>query len=275
MEKIQSAIAKARAQRDRKLAAPEVQPAPVSKPAPDAQHSDAAWEALPMVDVSLHRLRAQRIVTLDRNREASEFDKLRTRMLQQMQANNWRRVAITSPGPASGKSTIVLNLGFSLARQSRSRTILCEMDLRRPSMNRVCGLKEDRDFANVINGNAPFSDHGMRLRPNLAIGTVQSPVTMSAELLQDAKLNTILTDIETTYDPTMIMFDMPPFQISDDMMAFAGKVDCVMIVAAAEKTKMPELDACEREIANVTNVLGIVLNKCRYAAAETSYEYYG
>lgn len=278
MEKIQSAIAKARAERDGKLAAPAVQRAPEQAPGPAPQaapDSDAAWDALPSADVSLRRLRAQRIVTLDRNREAAEFDKLRTRMLQQMQANNWRRVAITSPGASSGKSTIVLNLGFSLSRQSRSRTLICEMDLRRPSLRKICGLKTERDFVDVVNGNAPFVDHALRLRPNLAIGVAQSPVMMPAELLQDAKLATILNDIEATYDPTVMMFDMPPFQVSDDMMAFADKVDCVMIVAAAENTKMPELDACEREIANVTNVLGIVLNKCRYESLDGQYEYYG
>jgi len=281
MEKIQSAIAKARAQRDDQARshAPAAQHAPAQAPegAPHStpNSSDAAWDALPSADVSLRRLRAQRIVTLDRNREAAEFDKLRTRMLQQMQANNWRRVAITSPGPSSGKSTIVLNLGFSLSRQSRSRTLICETDLRRPSLKKICGLKTERDFIEVVNGNAPFADHGLRLRPNLAIGVAQGPVMMPAELLQDAKLGLTLNDIEATYDPTVMMFDMPPFQISDDMMAFADKVDCVMIVAAAERTKMPELDACEREIANVTNVLGIVLNKCRYANSETSYEYYG
>jgi Mrp family chromosome partitioning ATPase len=286
MEKIQSAIAKARAQRDGQTEAPaRPQPLPeqASAPAapagtvvaPNTHGSDAVWDALPTADVSLRRLRAQRIVTLDRNREATEFDKLRTRMLQQMQANNWRRVAITSPGPSSGKSTIVLNLGFSLSRQSRSRTLILEMDLRRPSLSKICGLKTERDFIEVVNGNAPFADHGLRVRPNLAIGAAQSPVMMPAELLQDAKLGVILNDIEATYDPTVMMFDMPPFQVGDDMMAFADKVDCVMIVAAAERTKMPELDACEREIANVTNVLGIVLNKCRYGGTESSYEYYG
>lgn len=278
MEKIQSAIAKARAQRasESEASVPVPPPAPARAPVhPQGDDTDAAWNAIESADLSLRRLRAQRIVTLDRNREAAEFDKLRTRMLQQMQANNWRRVAITSPGPASGKSTIVLNLGFSLSRQTRSRTIICEMDLRRPSLRKITGVKTDRDFVEVVNGNAPFGDHALRLKPNLAVGMAQSPVMMPAELLQDARLGTILDEMEATYDPTVMMFDMPPFQISDDMMAFADKVDCVMIVAAAEKTKMPELDACEREIANVTNVLGIVLNKCRYASAESSYNYYG
>lgn len=276
MEKIQSAIAKARAQRDGRTETSAARGAPETMaPEPSGPAPSSAWDDLPSADVSLRRLRAQRIVTLDRNREAGEFDKLRTRMLQEMHANNWRRVAITSPGPSSGKSTIVLNLAFSLSRQTNSRTIICETDLRRPSLKKICGLTTDRDVVEIINGNAPFGEHLSRLRPNLAIGVAQSPATMPAELLQDPKLSMILSDIEAAYDPTLMMFDMPPFQVSDDMMAFADKVDCVMIVAAAERTKMADLDLCEREISNVTNVLGIVLNKSRYGASENSYDYYG
>lgn len=161
-----------------------------------------------------------------------------------------------------------------MSRQTRSRVILSEMDLRKPSFRKILGLKTDRDFGEVIRGNAPFEDHAVRLRPNLAVGALQNPVQHAAERLQDAEWGTTLDMIERQYDPTVMMFDMPPYQVSDDVMAFADKIDCVMIVAAAEHTNMPELDVCEREISNVTNVLGVVLNKCRYEALDKTYEYY-
>ncbi len=276
MEKIQSAIAKARAERKDVAppAATQFRHRSYTDAAAEVSNNDA-WENLEMLEPSMRRIRAQRIVTLDRGKEAAHFDKLRTRMLQQMQANDWRRVAITSPGASSGKSTIALNLAFSVSRQARSRVILSEMDLRKPSFGKMLRLKTERDFAEVINGNAPFGDHAVRLRPNLALGFLKGPMRAPAELLQDAGLAATLDEIEEQYDPTVMMFDMPPCQVSDDVMAFADKVDCVMIVAAAEKTKISELDACEREIANVTNVLGVVLNKCRYEAPDNAYEYYG
>ena len=275
MEKIQSAIAKARAERRAKGHVPATQAQFSHRPYPDAEQPSPAWEGLELVEPSLWRLRSQRIVTLERGSEAAYFDKLRTRMLQQMQANGWRRVAITSPGAGSGKTTIALNLAFSISRQMRSRVILAETDLRKPSMRQVLRLKTRGDFADVIRGNASFADCAVRVRPNLALGVVQKPVAASAELLQDAGLASILDTIEADYDPTIMMFDLPPLSVCDDVMAFSDKVDCVMIVAAAEQTKMPELDACERELANATNVLGIVLNKCRYETEDNSYEYYG
>ncbi len=276
MEKIQSAISKARAARQARLG--EGGETPVARAATASAtptQLEQAWDKLVLMEPSIKRLRAQRIVTLDKGREASEFDKLRTRMLHHMQANGWRRVAITSPGPASGKSTTVLNLGFSFARQMTSRVIISEMDLRKPSLRKILQLRTDRDYIQVVKGQAPFEDHALRVRRNLALGMVQGFADNSAEILQNPALGQILSDIEGTYDPTVMIFDMPPYQVSDDMMAFADKVDCVLIMAAAEKTNIAELDICERELSNVTNVLGVVLNKCRFEALESSFEYYG
>ena len=274
MEKIQSAIAKARAER-RAKGGESTSARFVHRAYAGESREDTAWDAIPLITPSMKRLRAQRIVTLDRGRDAVHFDKLRTRMMQQMQANNWRRVAITSPTMHSGKTTIALNLAFSLSRQVRSRVILSEMDLRKPSLRQILRVETERDFAEVINGNAFFEDNAIRVRQNLVVGMLQSPLSHPAERLQDARRSETLDAIEEKYDPTVMMFDMPPFQVSDDVMAFADKVDCMMIVAAAERTKMSELDACEREVSNVSNVLGVVLNKCRYEAEDNAFEYYG
>jgi len=62
--------------------------------------------------------------------------------------------------------------------------------------------------------------------------------------------------------------------VSDDAMAVMGQIDCVLIIAAAESTTIKEIDRCERELATQTNVLGVVLNKCRYMEEGYGYDYY-
>ena len=47
-----------------------------------------------------------------------------------------------------------------------------------------------------------------------------------------------------------------------------------MIIAAAEATPMSRLDQAERQVAELTNVMGIVLNKCRYVSDAEGYDYY-
>ena len=58
---------------------------------------------------------------------------------------------------------------------------------------------------------------------------------------------------------------------SDDVMAFVPNVDCAILVVAAESTTLREADICERDLAEKTNVLGVVLNKCRYTPDKYGY----
>jgi len=48
----------------------------------------------------------------------------------------------------------------------------------------------------------------------------------------------------------------------------------VLIVAGAGTTTAAEIDVCERDLASQTNVLGVVLNKCRYMPTESGYGSY-
>ena len=173
MEKLQSAIAKARLARSQSGAEP-VRP-PRAAPKAGTDRIADAWAGLREFDPDPDHLQTGRIVTIGKGTEATEFDKLRTRMLQQMQANKWTRVAITSAGPASGKSTIALNLGFSFARQPSLRTLICEMDLKRPALAKILGADRGMDFSRVLGGSDRFADHALRLRPNLAAALVGEP----------------------------------------------------------------------------------------------------
>ena len=291
MEKIQSAIAKARAARIAAQSNAQVPSADVPEttvqataptpPGPEEGRLDPAavaalWSALPGFAPSPTLLMNNHIVTASPSKEAVPFDLMRTRLLQQMRANKWRRVAITSPGPACGKSTIALNMAMSLARQPDLRTVLAEMDMRRPSLSRMLGLRTPQSFARVLEGLDPLAAQAIRIGANLAISTCHAPHPHAAELLHSPSVATALDRIEEEYDPSILIFDMPPMFVSDDTMAVIGQMDCVLIIAAAEATKIKEIDRCERDIASQTNVLGVVLNKCRYMEEESyGYDYYG
>lgn len=242
--------------------------------APDPSAVAAAWAELTEFTPRPGVLKRHRIVSYDGGREAAGFDVMRTKLIQQMRANGWRRLAITSPGAECGKSMIALNLGFSLARQPDLRTIVAEVDLRRPSMARTLGIRSVPDFAAVLEGSARFENNALRHGTNLALATNQGAVRNPAELLQGASTKAALARIEARFDPSLIIFDMPPMLVSDDTMAFMGHVDCVLLVAAAESSTIKEIDVCERDLASQTNVLGVVLNKCRYMDRNSNYGYY-
>lgn len=277
MEKIQSAIAKARAAREGQqydttssLLLAKVPRRPSNK---SSETVDVAWADIPIFAPDEKLLKRNLIMTYDGETGARDFDVLRTRILQQMRANNWHRLAITSPGPSSGKSTLALNLAFSLARQPDQRTILAEIDMRRPSLAKSLGLRRAQGFDKVLRGESSFVDQAVRVGDNLTIATNERPVRAAAELLQSEATGAALDEIQALYDPTVMLFDMPPMGVSDDVMAFLGYVDCVILLAAAGETTIKQIDACERDIATQTNVMGVILNKCRYM--DKTEDYYG
>lgn len=294
MEKIQSALAKARAERDgktpmAKVSAPQTaqEMESASKRHPEPTQVKAknrakpvspdvveAWKELSLLTLQPKLMKRARIVALQGGQEAVGIDMMRTRVLQQMRDNGWRRLAITSPTAACGKSTIAANLAMSLQRQPDLRTVLMELDLRRPSLTKMLGIEGDMSFAHVLEGSRPFAENALRYGPNMAISANQRPWREPAELLSGAHIPEVLTDIETVYAPDVMIFDMPPMLISDDMMAFARHVDCVLLVAGAESTTIKEIDICEQDLASQTNVMGVVLNKCRYMGSEYGYGYY-
>ncbi|WP_426036937.1 CpsD/CapB family tyrosine-protein kinase [Cypionkella sp. TWP1-2-1b2] len=278
MEKIQAAIAKARATRDAQtgLPTPLATPAavlPEELAATAAQDIAAAWAALPGFTPDPLRLREHHVVTLSVGSESAPFDGMRTRALQQMRTNGWRKLAITSPGPGCGKSTVALNLAFSLARQPDLRVILLELDLRRPTLARTLGLHPDASLAEVLKGNEALEAAMRRYGNNLAIAVNLAPARAAAELLSGPVAPSILDAMMARYAPDVVIFDMPPMLATDDTIAFLPRVDCALLVAAAETTAVKEIDNCEREIAAQTNVMGIVLNKCRYMEADYGYGY--
>ena len=75
-------------------------------------------------------------------------------------------------------------------------------------------------------------------------------------------------------NPDTVIYDLPPMLTCDDVMAFLPNVDCVLLIAGAEISTVDEIDRCENDLAQQTNVLGVVLNKCRYAGEEYGYGYY-
>lgn len=278
MERIQSAIAKARAERatrpdlpgaDKSAARPVVPSASV--PTPSAVES--AWAALKPATPSAALMQQNRIVAFSGGREATAYDVLRTRVLQQARQNGWKRVGITSPTAGCGKTTTALNLGFSLARQPEIRAILVEIDMRRPAFVRMLGDQPEASLAEVLEGQIPFAAAALRHGQNLAIAPVTRIVRNPAELLHGSSVPAALTRIEADYAPDLMIFDMPPLLVSDDAMVIAGQLDAVLLIAAADTTTIRQIDLCERELAAQTNVMGTILNKCRHVEKDDGYGY--
>ncbi len=276
MERLQQAIDKARAQRRQGDLAPSAAKPAASKrraKEPKIDKSGAAWTALPQIKITRPKLQTNRVVSVEGGPEAAPFDMLRTKVLHQAATNNWKRIAITSPDSNTGKSVATANLAFCLARQPDIRTIAFDFDLRRIGLTKALGQTPGHNMADILEGRVQFRDHALRYGEGVAFGLNNGPVRHSSEILQSKKAAEVLDGIEEEFDPDIMLFDLPPMMATDDNFGFLKYVDCALIVAGAEKTSLDKIDVAERQVAEITNVMGIVLNKCRYFDGAYGYEY--
>ncbi|CUH80863.1 Tyrosine-protein kinase ptk [Tritonibacter multivorans] len=275
MERLQAAIEKAQSDKLGRGRSP--------LRAGSSQEVEGRWQQLPELRLDHKAMQRNRIYAAEANQAAIAFDMLRTRTLRHMQQNGWTRLAITSPTPACGKSTLALNLAFAMARQPNTRTVQIEVDLRQPSQRRLLGANAGgqralpdtghKTLEPLFDGSKPFGEIAHRYGKGLALATNSHGIHNASDLLLGSEVGNVLQKVEEDYQPDIMIFDLPPMMVNDDTMAFQKHVDCVLLIAAAEQTSVAEIDHCERELASQTNVLGVVVNKCKLLPANSRYAY--
>lgn len=276
MERIQAAIQKAKEQRGTPPAAVNAgvfTPSEATREADERRVIGPVWEALPSFEPDSDLMERHRIVTFaDTDPAHATFDMLRTKVLRMMRQNGWMSLGVTSPTAGCGKSMTCLNLAFSLAHQPDLRTVLVDLDLRRPALARELGLDVAQSMAGVLQGTRSVAENFVRYGENLAIGTNAAPVRNSSELLLNAATAQGVASLKAAFAPDVLLYDLPPMLMSDDAMAFLPHLDCVLLVAGAGKSSLDDVEACEHDLSEQTNLLGVTLNMCRYMGE--SYGYY-
>jgi len=270
MEKLEAALAKAReARMGAKLGGDTAEPVLIDP----RTVVRADWRALTEITISPELARRNRIAALLGGIDATPYDMLRSRAYRTMKEAGWTRVAVTSPNAACGKTTVSLNLALSLARQTELKIMLVDLDLRRPSLHKLLGCKPTHSVHEMLEGKVGFAETAVRIGENLAVAMNVTAARNPAELLHSDQSRAALDMIEAQFRPDILIFDMSPMLASDDNVGFLGNVNCALLVAAAESTTLQSIDICEKELAQLTNVLGIVLNKCRYSDNSAGYGY--
>jgi protein-tyrosine kinase len=270
MERIQAAIQKAKEQRSA-IPAPR-KGAEARGPWPAARPAGPVWPELEPFAPDAGVMRANRIVTFERRDPVhTTFDMMRTKTVRTMREKGWTSLGITSPTAGCGKTTVGLNLAFSLAHQPDIHTVLMDLDLRRPAVARHLGLAKPQSMASVLQGTRELPENFVRVGDNLAIGTSARGIRSASEILQHAATGRVLAELKAAFQPDLLIYDLPPMLVNDDVMAFLPHVDCVLLVAAAERSRLDEIDKCEQDLSDQTNVLGVVLNKCRFPGEDYGY----
>jgi capsular exopolysaccharide synthesis family protein len=198
------------------------------------------------------------------------FDSLRTQVLQTMEENNWRTLAIISPTPAAGKTVVAINLAISIAQQPQKTAMLVDFDLRKPRVAQYLGLKQQKSINDLFLGNAELSEIIVNPGiPRLTVIPTNSPVRQSAETLSSNSIQNMVIELKERYDSRVVIFDLPPILSADDAMVLLPQVDCVLLVMGDGQHTEAEITSTMRLLTK-SNILGVVVNKSE-AKAQAYY----
>jgi len=213
------------------------------------------------------------ILALHDARALSAYKLLRTRVRRRMLANQWRSIGICGAAEGAGKTLTAINLAATFAQDIRSPCVLVDVDLHRPNVAANLGLQCDRGLTDYLLGDAEIADilyspgvPGLTIVPNVR------PLQSASELLASPRMTGLVKFLESLQPQRIIIYDLPPLLMSDDVLLFAPHMDCVLDVVAVGVTPRASLER-SKEILAEFNVVGVVLNRAT-SQDKVSHYYY-
>ncbi|MDP4990043.1 MAG: exopolysaccharide biosynthesis protein, partial [Marivita lacus] len=138
----------------------------------------------------------------------------------------------------------------------------------------VFGVSDTGSIGDMLRGDIAPDAHLQGFAPNsiaagshVAIGFNGIVEPYAAELLQDPSTQAVFDEIETQFQPNVMLFDLPPALLNDDVIAMRPHIDALLIVAAGGLTKANDIKETERRIGENIPLLGVVLNKSEHIEA--------
>ncbi len=195
-----------------------------------------------------------------RSKEADIFRFLRTQILQKMNKEGFKTLAISSPRYADGKSTIASNLCASIAQDLKQTVLLVDLDLRNPSLDSYLGLEAEKGLTDFLAGDATVEACLVRVPfKRFSLFPAGKAVDQSSETLGSPQMEKLAAELRARYTDRIIIYDMPPLLEQDDPLVFLPHVDSFLLVVREGVTTTDEIKR-SLDILSSAKVLGVVLN---------------
>ena len=91
---------------------------------------------------------------------------------------------------------VAINLAFSLARQAGCKTVLIDLDLKRPTVGRALGVAVDTSIGQYLEGKADLEKCFVQITDNMIVGCNNHPTKHSSELMRHVKLGEMLRQVK-------------------------------------------------------------------------------
>ena len=211
---------------------------------------------------------------------AENINTIRTGLLFSNIDNPPKTILVTSAKGSEGKTTLAINL--AAAYSQLGKTLLLEVDLRKPSIGKKLGITTKIGLTDLVSGSVTspkemlFQDNNEKFNV-ITCGTMaRNPL----EILSSDKFEETLKYLKNHYE--YIILDGPPTLPVSDSCILANKVDGVIFSVKSQDTRIKVAKEAVKRLQKLNaNIIGTVLtvvkpNKINhYGEQFYSGEYYG
>lgn len=165
-------------------------------------------------------------------------------------------ISVTSAVTSEGKSTTLGNMA-KLYAEKGLKVCVIDLDIRRPSIHKLFGVKNQAGIVEYIRGEADLK-HVIHRASGVDIITAGSKTPFPTKIIQSPKLKTLVEQLRGEYD--YVLIDTTPVIVVTDALLVSQLVDGFLLVCAQHSTRKKEFDEAV-EILNRANapVIGGVM----------------
>jgi len=164
--------------------------------------------------------------------------------------------------------------GKPAAPRGRTRVLVIDGDMRRPSVHGAFGIENKRGLSNVLSSEMTEAEMLNLIQQEKESGLylmTSGPVPPNpAELIGSEQMKRVIQELGTTFDH--ILIDTPPIASFTDGVLLASMSDGVILVIHANECSRKVVQRSKQSLIDVgAKVLGVVLNRVNLRSPDYYY----
>lgn len=182
-----------------------------------------------------------------------------------------KTLVVTSAGVGEGKSTTLANLAVVSAQAGR-KVVLVDADLRRPTLHQIFGLSNEIGLTTAMRDEAALASPPVQETGIKGLGVLTSgPLPPNpADLMGARRMEDVIGVLVEQAD--QVIFDTPPVVAVTDAAVLATKVDGVLLVISAGRTRREQARTAVQRLEQVNaRLVGTVLTNLQMEAGFQGY----
>ena len=195
-----------------------------------------------------------------------QYHKLRRHLLPNSKHGGSKVVMVAATDHGEGGTTTAAILASTLARSGSTKILLVDANLRTPALDEVFEPGQGHKLLGLsdqVLSEAPLDRTIYQTDiPNLSFMPCGQAVTSPSYMFDSEPIGAMLSALREKFD--FVIFDGSPLRDYSESSFLAGKMDGVILVVEAERTKIDIARKIRKDLESTgVNILGVVLNKKR------------